>query len=87
MSQIVPLNQIENGDLLGILIDDSSVFNLPILQGLLGLKEESAKKWCSRHGVQAASQGRTWVFTGKMFRADLEASAVKSRQEVCDATN
>jgi hypothetical protein len=78
MSQMIPLNQIEGGDVFAMLIDDTSVFNLQILQAGLGLSEESAKKWCSRHRVKAVSQGRTWLFTGATFRKALEAHAEES---------
>jgi len=65
----------EDGDIFGMLIDDSSVFNLQILQRGLGLTEESTKKWCSRNKIRSVSQGRTWLFTGRLFRQDLENNA------------
>lgn len=73
MSQMIPGNQIENGDIFGMLIDDTSVFNLQILQGGLGLTSvQSTKEWCYKHGIRPVINGRTWLFTGKLFRQDLE---------------
>ena len=48
-----------------MIIEDACVFNLQALMLGLGLSEESTKRWVSRHGIRAATQGRTWVFTGE----------------------
>ena len=72
MSVVLPPNDPRDFvDVCGVLIDDGAVFNLPILQKMLGLTEESTKKWAKKHGLQCI-KGRSWIFTGKMMRQALE---------------
>ncbi len=75
MSQLIPAAQFASGEIYAMLIDDSSTFNLQALQAGLGLTEQSVKAWCAKHGVRPVVQGRTWIFTGRTFRADLEHGA------------
>lgn len=67
----VPADQRDMVDVCGVLIDDGAVFNLPILQKMLGQTEESTKKWAKKHRIQCI-KGRSWIFTGKMMRQALE---------------
>jgi hypothetical protein len=62
-----------------MMFEDTCVFNLQALMLGLGLTELSAKKWCSRHGVRAVNQSRTWLFTGKEFREALIADSASRR--------
>lgn len=66
------------------IIEDVCVFNLQALMVCLGLTEESTKKWCSRHGVGALTQGKTWIFTGESFRRDLQCFEQSRRGEQAD---
>ena len=83
MSQLIPKNQIVPGEVFAMLIDDGSVFNLQFLQAWLGLTEQSVKSWCAKHNVRPVVQGRTWLFTGKTFRAALEANAEQAKHLGC----
>lgn len=80
MSVILKPNEIENCDVLAVLIDDTSLFNLPVLQMLLGQEAESAKKWAKRHKVPSI-KGRTWVFTGATARRAIEAHIIAGPEE------
>jgi hypothetical protein len=62
------------------MIPDGSVFNLQMLQRLLGQTEESAKKWAKRHGVPCI-KGTTWVFSGTLFRIAIEPAMIAALEE------
>jgi hypothetical protein len=81
MSQIIPKNMFDNGDIVPMCIDDTSTFNLQFLTAGTGLCEESTVKWCDRHGIASATHGRTRWFSGRLFRADMEANALKQREK------
>lgn len=55
---------------------DGSIFNLQALQQLLGLTEESAKKWLKHHKVPALT-GRSWVMSGRLMREALEPAMLE----------
>jgi hypothetical protein len=76
MSQMIPQAQIESGDVFGMLIDDTSVFNIRILQGGLGCSSvQTTKEWCYKHGIRPDISGREWIFTGKNFRLQVQAKS------------
>ena len=67
----------------GVLIDDTAIFNLPMLQGFLGgIKADSAKKWAVKHGIPRLP-GQSWTFSGRTCRIAMEA-AMENRN--CDET-
>jgi hypothetical protein len=66
-------------DIPAMILEDGCVFNLQALMAGLGLTEESTKKWCSRNRITSVSQGRTWLFTGEMFRRDLAANHARQK--------
>lgn len=55
----------------GVLLDETTVINLPIVMAMLGLSEESAKKWYMRYGL-AKMPGRTWPTNGRRFFQAME---------------
>ena len=62
------------------MLPDGSVFNLQMLQRLLGQTEESVKKWAVKHRVPCI-KGSTWVFSGTLFRNALEPAMLAALEE------
>lgn len=80
MSVVLQPDRIEDSDTFGVLIDDTSIFNLPILQKLLNQTEESAKKWAKRNGLECV-KGRTWIFTGRLSRLAIERAIQQETED------
>ena len=71
-SLIIRTKDFDPEERVGILIDENCIFNLPVLQTLLGgIKRDSAKKWAVSRGL-GARFGKEWLFSGKMLRDVLE---------------
>jgi len=70
-------------DVTATVLHDGAVFNLKVLQKLLGQTEDSAKKWVNKHGIPAL-QGRTWVFSGRLLREALEPAMLERLKQKAD---
>jgi hypothetical protein len=85
MSQVIPQSQIESGGAFGMLIDDTSVFNIRILQAGLGCSSvQTTKEWCYKHGIRPDISGREWIFTGKNFRLQVQAKGSEQPEAETD---
>jgi hypothetical protein len=65
MSQLIPKNQIQKADVLGVIIDRECVFNIEVLMGAnkhTCLK--STKRWCLQNGVNPLTMRGNWWFYG-----------------------
>ena len=67
----------------GVVLYDSSIFNLKVLQKLLGQTEESTKKWVKKNGVPALT-GRSWLFSGRLLREALEPAMLEQLKKRAD---
>ncbi|MEN1680988.1 MAG: hypothetical protein AAGJ46_15475 [Planctomycetota bacterium] len=70
MSAFLPRDQVEPGGYC-VLLDETSVVNLSVVSVMLGLSEESTKKWCVKYGVRRMP-GRTWVTNGRQIFQAME---------------
>lgn len=73
---VVPANSRDIVEVTGIVLYDSSIFNLKVLQKLLGQTEESTKKWVKKNGVPSLT-GRSWIFSGRLLREALEPAMLE----------
>ncbi|MAT71193.1 MAG: hypothetical protein CMJ58_16905 [Planctomycetaceae bacterium] len=79
MSTFMPKDEMtkqlrEQGDgcqCFAVMLDETSVINLPIAMALLGLSEESTKKWYAKYNVPRMP-GAAWLTTGRRFFRALE---------------
>ena len=77
MSAFVPRDELKKrlqekgNECYGVLLDETTVINLPMAMAMLGLSEESAKKWYVKYGVPRMPGG-AWLTTGRRFYQAIE---------------
>jgi hypothetical protein len=84
-TKLIPVDPNGVIDVTPTVLLDGAVFNLKVLQKLLGQTQDSAKKCADRHNIPAI-KGRTWIFSGRLLREVLEPAMLEQLKRRADKT-
>lgn len=77
MSAFIPKDELKHRltqkgcEIYGIVLDETTVINLPVASAMLGLSEESTKKWYAKYNVRHLP-GAAKLTSGRRFFLAME---------------
>jgi hypothetical protein len=81
MSNFIPKDMFESGDIVPMCIPDGCIFNLQYFQAGSGLSEQSCIKMLNKYNVRSLTNGRTRWMSGKTVRLDFEADLLRREKQ------